>query len=140
MIRSLLAGVAYFAIAFAAGVAMGLVRIVWLMPAIGELTALALELPIILAFSWWLSSWLVRLIRVPAAAGNRLAMGWTAFALLMLAELIVSVQLAGSGVGEHFMDYLSAPGLLALLGQVAFAFIPVLQLSRPAAYFESQLS
>jgi hypothetical protein len=140
MTKSLLAGTAYGLAAFATGAALGIVRTVWLMPAVGELASVALQAPIMLAFTWWLSARLVRALGVPAAGAERMAMGWTAFALVMLAELILAVSVAGRGVTEHFADYFTAPGLLVLVAQVAFAFIPWLQLSRTVAYVDSQLS
>ena len=51
--RSLLAGAAYFAVVFATGFALGVVRVLVTAPRLGETGAVLLEVPIILAASWF---------------------------------------------------------------------------------------
>ena len=54
------AGAAYFAIVFAVGFVLGALRVTFLAPAVGPLPAVALELPVMLAASWWTCGWLMR--------------------------------------------------------------------------------
>lgn len=119
-----LAALAYFAIAFAAGFALGTVRVLAVAPLFGELGAVALELPVMLAVSWLAAGWCVRRFTVPARAGPRLVMGGLAFALLMLAELGVSVFAFGRSPAEHLAKYRQASALVGLAAQVAFALFP----------------
>lgn len=58
-LRTVLAGLAYFAVIFAAGVALGTVPVVLLIPRIGETAAVVIELPVILTVAWIASRWLV---------------------------------------------------------------------------------
>ena len=55
-------------------------------------------------------------------------MGLVALALLLLAELWVSTALAGRSVGEHLALYQTAPVLLGLIAQLAYAVFPLVRL------------
>jgi hypothetical protein len=131
MPAALKAGIVYFLIAFAAGFALGTLRTLVIAPAIGEVAAVALELPIMLAISWFACGWVLRQFALPPEPGGRLVMGVTALALLLAAEAGVSVLLAGRSLGEHFTLYRQAPALLGLFGQIAFALFPVLRKNVP---------
>jgi hypothetical protein len=123
--RIALAGVAYFAMAFAAGFLLGTLRVFLIVPHTGELTAVALELPIMLAVSAFAAGVSIRWFRVPPQAADRLMMGVVGFVLLQVAEIALGLV----GFGRSFQDQLaalcSASGLLGLAGQVAFALFPM---------------
>jgi hypothetical protein len=119
------AGALYFAIVFAAGFVLGALRVTVLMPLIGELPAVALELPVILFISWIACRRLIAQFSVPAMAPHRAAMGALAFGLLMLAELALSVLVFDRSGAEYLAGLQSAPGLLGLAGQLVFASMPL---------------
>ena len=133
MTRSLLAGLTYVAIVFAAGFALGLLRVLWLMPTIGDLAGVALELPLILLFSWFVCGWVIERFRVPPSLRQRALMGAVALVILVLAELGVSIFMTRSVVGDLVHTYLSPAGALALAGQLVFALFPILRLARARA-------
>jgi hypothetical protein len=110
---------------FAVGFVLGALRMFVLLPLIGELAAVALELPVMLVISWLVCSGLVIRFSVPATALQRIAMGALAFGLLMLAEFSLSVFAFDQTVAEYFANLQTSPGLLGLAGQIAFAFIPL---------------
>jgi hypothetical protein len=124
---ALKAGIAYFAVVFAAGFALGTLRVTIVAPRVGETGALLLELPLILALSWVACAWLVRRHDVAAAAGPRLAMGAVAFALLMAAEAGLSTLVFGRSLAQHLAAYRTANGQLGLAAQLAFAAFPAAQ-------------
>jgi hypothetical protein len=124
---ALKAGIAYFAIAFAAGFALGALRVTVVAPRLGEAGALWLELPVMLALSWFVCAWLVRRHDVADAFAPRLAMGAVAFALLMTAEAGVSTLVFGRSLAQHLAIYRTANGQLGLAAQVAFAGFPLVQ-------------
>lgn len=129
------AGIFYFVIVFAAGILLGVLRVTVLLPRMGELPAVALELPIILLISWIVCRWLVARFSVPATPSHRAAMGALAFALLMLAELGLSTLVFGWPWPEYLAHYQTEPGLLGLSGQIVFALMPwalLVQLRRPS--------
>jgi hypothetical protein len=126
MPAALTAGVAYFAIVFTAGFALGAGRVLVLLPHLGEAVAIALELPVMLGISWFVCRWLIRRHSVPGRTVARAMMGASAFILLMGAEALVSVAAFGRSLGEHFAQYRSLTASLGLTAQLAFAAFPLL--------------
>jgi hypothetical protein len=122
------AGCVYFLVVFAAGFLIGALRVFLIVPAVGETVAVLFELPVMLAIAWFACRRTVARFAVPAVLRLRLAMGGLAFALLMLAEVGLSVLGLQRTLAEHFQAYLAAPALLGLAGQVAFALFPAVQL------------
>lgn len=130
MARSLWAGVVYFAGVFALGFALGVVRALVTSPRLGETAAVLLEIPVILAASWFAAKWCVAVCSVPSGGAERLTMGFVAFSLTMLAELLLSVMLFGQTVREHFATYAHFLGLIGLAAQALFAIFPYVQSAR----------
>lgn len=130
MTTALRAGLAYFAAVFAAGFALGTLRVLLLVPRLGEMAAILVELPLMLALSWLASRWLTGRFAVAPQPRPRLAMGAFAFALLLAAELGVSVIAFGRSPAEHLATYREPRALLGLAAQVAFALFPLLQAGR----------
>jgi len=127
MTTALKAGAVYFAIVYLAGFVLGTVRVLLLAPRTGEVAAVLLETPIMLAASWIASRWCTRRFGVPPEVRPRLAMGGAAFALLILGEFGVSI-LAFSRSWEGIVAaFLAPPGLIGLSAQVIFALLPLLQ-------------
>jgi hypothetical protein len=123
--RALRAGVAYFLAVFATGFVLGVLRTLFVAPHVGVLAAVAIELPIVLAVAWWVSARLRRGSSLTLRDAG--LMGGTAFLLLMLAEVSLSIALFGRTIAEHFSLYADADHQLGLAGQVVFALIPWLQ-------------
>ena len=127
MMRAALAGLAYFGVVFAAGFALGTLRVLVLAPRLGEIAAVLLELPIILAMSWVACRWLVTRFDVPKMLSARLVMGGVALAVLLVAEIGVSAFGFGRSLSAHLEQYRRLPALIGLAGQVAFALFPIIQ-------------
>lgn len=127
--KHLAAASAYFALVFALGFLLGTVRTLLVPDAPGapRLLGVLIELPVMLAASWFLCAYVVRRLEVPATAEARLLMGGLAFLFLLVAELLVGVFLFGRPVAAHFALYRDASYALGLAAQVAFASMPLLQ-------------
>jgi hypothetical protein len=130
MRAALSAALPYFAIVFAIGFALGTLRVTTLEPRLGELAAVAVELPAMLGASWLASAWLVRGFRVPRTTVARLAMGGLALALLLGAEWALGLLLFGRDAGAQIAAWTSPPGLLGLAAQLAFGLVPFVQAQR----------
>lgn len=130
MRRSLIAGVAYFATIFAAGFTLGAIRTLFVAPRVGATLAVALELPLILTLAWMICRRLYRAFRVPHSRACAGAMGGVAFALLLGAEIGISMLLGARTIQEHFSLYGEPSHLLGLAGQIGFGLFPVLQSER----------
>lgn len=121
-----IAATVYFGAVFAAGFVLGTLRVLVLAPRLGDLGAVAVELPVMLALSWVIAARVLRRHPLPPG-GPRLAMGALAFALLLLAEAALAYLLAGQTPAGWAASLATAPGLLGLAGQIAFALMPWLQ-------------
>ena len=91
----LVAAFAYWAVVFAAGFILGTLRVFALAPLFGEVASVALEIPVMLAVSWIASRGICGRLNVPARLAPRFFMGGVAFALLITAELTLSVYAFG---------------------------------------------
>jgi hypothetical protein len=121
------AGAVYVALVFALGFALGTARVLAVAPAIGELLATIVELPIMLAASWLACGRCMRRFDVPPARRARATMGATAFALLMLAELAVAYFGFGRDLATHLARYAGPAAALGLLMQLVFAAMPMIR-------------
>lgn len=126
----LAAGLAYIAMVFALGFVLGTMRtlLVHDSQGAGRLLGVLIELPIMLAASWFLCSYLVRRFRVAAAIAPRAIMGGVAFAVLLLAELLVGAALFGRTPAGQLALYREASYAIGLTAQCAFALMPLAQL------------
>jgi hypothetical protein len=121
--------VAYFGAVFVAGFGLGVVRTLWLAPAVGPLAAVALELPLMLAFSAFMAGRLLR--RWPLTRGSATLAGSLAL-LLLAAEAGVSL-LAGRDLAAHWALYRAADAQLGLAGQLVFGLLPALRAKQKAS-------
>lgn len=119
------AALAYFLPVFALGFVLGTVRTLWLAPMLGEVAAVAAELPVMLGASWLLARRTVRRHAL-TRGGAALAVGLIAFALLLLAELALAMTLAGQTPADWAAALIRPAGALGLAGQALFALLPAL--------------
>jgi hypothetical protein len=119
------AGIAYFIIVFAAGFVLGTVRTLLVVPLIGALGAVLLEIPFMLAIAWAACRWLIARFAVVAAWPERLLMGVLAFALLLAGELMLFVFAFGGSPRDFVSAYATPPGAVGVAAQVVFAAMPL---------------
>lgn len=133
LFRAVKAGLAYGTVVFAAGFVLGVARMLIVLPRLeskphSETFAVLIELPIIFVISWLVSRWLTMSLQVDATTAARAVMGGVAFMLLLSVETLLGAIGFGRSVREHLQRYERLPELLGLLGQVAFAAFPALEL------------
>ena len=126
MRRSLAAGLVYFLIVFAFAFAMGALRVSLIAPRIGDLAAVALEVPMVLAISWIVSGWLTGRMGAGSLA-QAIAMGAWAFVLLQVTEAALSVLMFGNTLAGHLGGMMTPAGALGLAGQAAFGLMPAVR-------------
>src|SRR6185295_15506219 len=95
----------YSAIVFGAGFVFGTVRVMWLVPTVGVRAAELTELPLMLAVVFFAARWVNRRFLTERDQSTRLTVGVVAFALLLLAELILGVTLGGLTPKEVFLNH-----------------------------------
>jgi hypothetical protein len=100
--RTVIAGVLYFVIVFAAGFLLGIARTLWVVPRVGTRTAELMEAPLMLVLTFLAARWVVRRFRVPFTNKNRLSMGAIALALMLLAEFSLVLAVRGMTIQQYF--------------------------------------
>lgn len=121
--RVIRAAASYWAVVFALGFVLGTARVLWVIPRVGLVPATLIELPLILAASWFAAGWLVRRFALKAG-GEALAAGALAFAILMAAECALAGVLTGQTPAQWLTGLRQPHALLGLAGQVVFALMP----------------
>lgn len=121
------AGAIYFLVLFLLGFVLGAIRLLVIAPRFGDVVAVLLELPLMLAASWLVCLYLVRRMDVAADLKSRLLMGLTGFALLVLAEITLGLFGFGRSLETQLADLAEPAGLIGLAGQIGFGAIPLLQ-------------
>jgi hypothetical protein len=120
------AALAYFALVFAVGFLLGTIRVLFVAPLSGDLPAVFLEAPIMLLVSWSACGALVRRFAVDGRRAG-LTMGGAAFAMLMTAELALSLLVFGRSPAEQLRAYGAPAGAIGLMSQIAFGLFPMLR-------------
>jgi hypothetical protein len=133
MSQTLRAGFFYFAVVLGTGFILGMFRVLFLVPRIGERWAELGEMPIMAAVIYFAAGYLLRRypeIRLPTRS---LAAGFLALALSVAAELGLATVLQNRTLAEFIgsRDKISGSIYIALL--LVFAFMPRLRLSSQGA-------
>lgn len=127
--RIINAGLAYFALAFGAGFLLGMIRVPFLVPRLGERVAELIEMPIMFGVILLAARFIVRRFALPANAGPRIAAGLIALVCLVAAEILLAVALQDRSLAEYVASRDPVSGTVYLLMLVVFALMP-LMLSR----------
>ncbi len=119
------AGVLYFALVFAAGFALGPIRVLWAVPRFGTMTAELMEMPLMLVVIVLAARWTVRHLAVPYAPSRRLGIGFIALGALLVAEFTVVLSLRGLSIRDYLAtrDPVSGTVYIVMLG--VFAIMPL---------------
>ncbi len=124
-------GFLYFLMVFAAGFALGPIRVLWLVPRVGERTAELLEMPVMATAIYFAARWAVR--RLQGASWNqRLGAGLFALAWLLSFEFGLVLRLRGLSVAEYLESRDPVAGAAYAAALLFFAVAPALLGRRPA--------
>jgi hypothetical protein len=124
--RTVKAGIIYFALVFAAGFLLGPIRIFWVVPRVGTRIAELMEAPIMLAVTIMAASWIVRRFAVPFKVASRLGMGCIAFVLLLTVEFTLVLWFRALTIGEYFASRDPVSGTVYYVMLILFAIMPLL--------------
>jgi len=126
--RAAATGTIYCGVVFAAGFVLGAMRVFVLVPTIGDLAAVLVEMPFILGISVFVASRLIGIMRVGDTIAERLTMGASALALLLVVETGFAMVLTGQPLTQQLATYGRLDKLVGLAGQIVFAALPALLL------------
>jgi hypothetical protein len=124
--RAAQAGALYCAVVFGAGFVLGVVRTTWIAPLSGELAAVLLEAPVLLAIAWSACGSIVERFDVSEEFMDRLMMGGVALVMLVCAEAAAAFLADGHSLSSFSHLHGRSAILLGLLAQLAFAVFPLL--------------
>jgi hypothetical protein len=110
------AGFTYFILVFAAGFALGVLRVGWAVERLGERTAELVEAPLMLLVVFLAARWVVARFRL--------------LALLLACELTVVLALRGMSLEEYLASRDPLAGAVYAVSLLLFALMPALLLGR----------
>ncbi|MGL5446373.1 MAG: hypothetical protein ACRDBL_03585 [Rhabdaerophilum sp.] len=119
------AAIAFFALVFGAGFALGAVRVVLLQPYLGANASRLAELPLMIIISYLAAQFITRRMG-PASRDHWLWVGLIAFLLLMIAEFLVGAYIFRTPMRVMFADLLTVTGALSLFAQALIILFPAL--------------
>ena len=123
------AGLQFGLFAFGLGFALGTLRVLFVVPQLGEAAAVAFELPVMLAACWWWAGRIVRRYR-PARISAALAVGAIGFAVVLLGELLVGTLLFGMSPAGWLASFTKPAAQLGLAAQLLLIIMPMLRMRR----------
>jgi hypothetical protein len=116
----------YFALVFGVGFVLGPIRVLWVVPRVGERTAELMEAPFMLAAIIFVARWIVRRFEEPKSRSRLLGVGTMALALLLMMELTVVLSLRGLTLEEYLRARDPVAGGVYGVLLALFALMPVL--------------
>ena len=123
--RQFLAFIAgYFGLVFGVGFLLGTLRVLLLVPMIGERRAELTEMPLMIAVSLLVARWLVMLHTCRWKSGTYLTAGLTAMFLVLSADIAVGISLRGMTLAEVFLDCDPVSGTAYYLALLVFGLAP----------------
>lgn len=125
-VRIVKAGVLYFAVVFAAGLVLGPIRILWVVPRLGTRTAELMEAPIMVVVSILSARRVVRRLAVPHTTGSRVGMGCLALVLMLGAEFTLVLALRGLTLRQYLSSRDPVSGTVYYVALGVFAFMPLI--------------
>ena len=99
--RILKAGICYFILVFGAGFFLGPLRLLWLVPRVGEVTAELIESPVMFVVIFFAARWIVRRYAQNGPGYERLGIGCIALCLLLSFEVTLTPYLWGVTFVEY---------------------------------------
>ena len=123
MSRVAAAALAYWAGGLTLGFMLGTARVLWVAPRLGELGAVAAEVPLMLGAGWWWARIVLRHARLPDLRSARW-MGALAFAVLLVSECALAALLFGTPPPQWARALAAPAGLLGLAAQAVWALLP----------------
>lgn len=123
--RTIKAGITYFALVFGAGFAMGMIRVPFLVPRLGERAAELVEMPFMFVAIVVSARFITRRFSLPANVLARLGAGFLALGLLVAAEVLLAVALQSRTLGEYVAGRDPVSGIVYLAMLALFAVMPL---------------
>ena len=117
-------GTIYFLLVFGAGFVLGTIRVLLIVPHVGDRAAELLEMPLMLLATVLAARWITRRFSEPRTSMSRLAIGGIALSLMLAAEIAVGIGLRGLTAAEVILNRDPVSGTAYYLSLLLFAAMP----------------
>ncbi|MGE0385177.1 MAG: hypothetical protein AB7Q97_10635 [Gammaproteobacteria bacterium] len=124
--RTLQAGAVYFTLVFGAGFVLGLIRVLWLVPRIGERAAEIAEQPVMLVVILFAARGTIARLLPEGSVAQCVACGLAALALLLTCEVAVVLALRDLTLPQYLAQRDPVAGGIYLIMLALFAAMPAL--------------
>jgi hypothetical protein len=124
-LRTIKAGMTYFALVFGAGFVLGAIRVPFLVPRLGERVAELIEMPFMFVVILVSARFITNRFTLPVNLLPRLGAGFLALGLLLTAEVLLAVALQNRTIGEYVASRDPVSGSVYLAMLVLFAVMPL---------------
>ena len=122
--RNFKPAVLYFVLVLGTGFALGIIRVPFLVPRLGERYAELLEMPFMFVAIVLAARYVVRRFDLPASLSVRLQVGFAALAMSVLAELLLTTVLQGRSLVQFIASRDPVSGSVYLVMLLLFALMP----------------
>lgn len=122
--KTILAALSYFAIVMGSGFVLGVFRVSFLVPRIGERWAELAEMPIMATVIFFGAGYVLRCFPAIRTAGHSLAAGFIALTLLVCAELGLAVVIQSQTLTEFLASRDKVSGSVYITLLLVFAVMP----------------
>lgn len=130
MLKTVRAGLVYFALVFGTGFVLGAIRLPFVVPHLGERWAELAEMPIMAAAIFFAAGYALKHFPNIHSRGRAVQAGLIAFAIAVLAELGLVVLLQHQTIYQYIRGRDKVSGSVYLAMLVIFALMPRLRLGR----------
>ena len=124
--RRIKAGTLYFAMVLGAGFMLGMIRVPFLVPRLGERYAELAEMPVMLAVIVMAAMYIVRRYALDPDLASRLQVGFLALALTVSAELLLATLIQSRSIAQYIASRDPVSGSVYILLLLVFALMPAL--------------
>jgi len=114
----------YFVIVFSVGFVLGTIRVIYLVPYVGEHTAELLEMPLMLLACFFSARFVASIAGNRVVAWQMLAVGVLALLYLSVVELSIVIWLRDLSVSEYVESKYSLAGLAYVVLLILYALLP----------------
>ncbi len=118
------AGLCYFALVFGTGFVLGSIRVPFLVPRLGVRAAELIEMPLMLVAIVVAARYVANRFALAPSCRTRLATGCLALALLIAAELLLTVVIQDQSIAQYIASRDPVSGGVYLAMLLLFALMP----------------
>ena len=126
MSRIIKLGLIYFSLVFAAGFLLGTIRVLFVVPEIGERYAELIEMPIMLFAIYYSARFIVRKVEKGEVVSTYLYVGILSLMILLMFEFTIVLGLQGISIKQYLASRDPVSGAVYVLSLIVYMLMPLL--------------